>query len=323
MVVKSELEPHLEPYFDVDSYGYRPGRSAHDAIRVTALRSSRSDYILEFDIKGLFDNIRHDLLLKAVTQHTDNKWVILYVKRWLKAPMLLPSGEIQERNMGTPQGGVISPLLANLFMHYTFDLWMRRTFPKLPFCRYADDGLVHCYSYKQAQLVKQELGRRLEQCGLSLHPIKTKIVYCGLDKKKMDEPTKLEFLGFDFKLRKCRIDGAWTTAFYPGISLNSMKHCRETIKSWKLEAYTNKELEDLAHMINPIIKGWINYYGMFYKTCLKSVFSYLNVSLVKWAIAKYKNIKSKSQGTHWLAKARETRPNLFANWTEGFTAWHF
>src|SRR6478736_604468 len=167
MVVKQLIEPDLDPIFLPDSYGYRPRKSALDAVGATRERCWKYDWVLEFDIKGLFDNIDHELLLRAVRKHVTYKWALLYIERWLTAPMVQEDGTIIERSRGTPQGGVVSPILANLFMHYAFDLWMARTFPDLRWCRYADDGLVHCRSEREAKALRTELQERLAECHLS------------------------------------------------------------------------------------------------------------------------------------------------------------
>ncbi len=199
MVVKQVLEPELEPHFLPDSYGYRPGKSALDAVDITRRRCWKYNWVLEFDIRGLFDNIQHDLLMKAVEHHTNNSWVVLYIKRWLRAPLQGTEGELIERTQGTPQGGVISPLLANLFLHYVFDTWMQRNQPSLAWCRYADDGLVHCDTREQAEWVREQLERRFSECGLELHPEKTKIVYCkDSSRTGTHEGTKFDFLGYTF-----------------------------------------------------------------------------------------------------------------------------
>jgi len=195
-VVKLYLEPEMERIYLSDSYGYRANKSAHDAISVTRQRCWQYDWVLEFDIKGLFDNIRHDLLMKAVKRHTDCNWVLLYIERWLKVPMELSNGELKMREMGTPQGGCISPLLSNLFMHYVFDLWMTKNNPKNPWCRYADDGLAHCRSLEEAENLKEALRERLAECGLEMHSDKTKIVYCKDENRKGEfRETQFEFLG--------------------------------------------------------------------------------------------------------------------------------
>ncbi len=178
MVVKLEFEPQVEPHFLADSYGYRPNKSALDAVGITRERCWRYDWVLEFDIKGLFDNIPHDLLLKTVNKHTDTPWVKLYIERWLRAPMQMLDGQLIKRDKGTPQGGVVSPVLSNLFLHYVFDKWLENHYGNIPWCRYADDGVVHCRSEEEAQHMLEVLKQRFLSCGLELHPVKTKIVYC-------------------------------------------------------------------------------------------------------------------------------------------------
>ncbi|MGY4501586.1 group II intron reverse transcriptase/maturase [Bradyrhizobium sp. GM24.11] len=183
-VAKQLIEPTLDAIFLADSYGYRPGKSALDAVGVTRKRCWKYDWVLEFDIKGLFDNIDHELLLRAVRKHVKCEWALLYIERWLTAPIVQEDGAVVERSCGTPQGGVVSPILANLFMHYTFDLWTARTFPELKWCRYADDGLIHCQSEVEAQSVCEALKIRLAECRLELHPTKTRIVYCKDDRRR-------------------------------------------------------------------------------------------------------------------------------------------
>jgi len=189
-VIKSLIEPRLETIFDVDSYGYRPGRSAHDALSVTRKRCWKYDWVLEYDIKGLFDNISHELLLKAVRTHVKENWIVMYIERWLTAPMVLADGTKVDRIKGTPQGGVVSPVLSNLFLHYTIDVWARRELAEIPFCRYCDDGLFHCTSEDQAKQVLAMLAERLKHCGLDIHPDKTRIVYCRDDKRKLRHETR-------------------------------------------------------------------------------------------------------------------------------------
>ena len=206
MVVKLHIEPMIEPHFLPDSYGYRPNKSALDAVGVTRKRCWGYDWVLEFDIKGLFDNIPHALLMKAVKKHVKCRWALLCIERWLTAPMQLPDGRQIERKIGTPQGGVISPILSNLFLHYTFDLWMQTNHPKKPWCRYADDGLVHCRTKLEADELLKELEARFKACGLELHPIKTKIVYCKDANRKKEYPTtSFDFLGYTLASRYKRI----------------------------------------------------------------------------------------------------------------------
>jgi RNA-directed DNA polymerase len=208
MVVKLVIEPILDPIFLADSYGYRPNKSALDAVGVTRERCWKCDWVLEFDIKGLFDNIDHELLLRAVRKHITCKWALLYIERWLRAPMVPEDGTTKERSCGTPQGGVVSPILSNLFMHYAFDVWMTRTHPELPWCRYADDGLVHCRTEQEAETLKVALPARLAECHLEMHPTKTKIVYCKDGKRKGKYPnSNLTFWGIAFGLVGSDVSG--------------------------------------------------------------------------------------------------------------------
>ena len=290
--VKLHFEPVVEKVFLPDSYGYRPGKSAHDAIFVTRKRCWKYDWVLEFDIKGLFDEIRHDLLSKAIKIHTDNKWVILYLERWMKVPIKLPDGSLQQRSKGVPQGGCVSPVLSNLFLHYVFDLWMTRNYPNTPWARYADDGLLHCKSQAEANLFLKEITNRFRECGLEIHPTKTKIIYCkDASRAKTYENTTFTFLGFEFIRRESKNTRtkAIFMAFLPAIGKDTLKLMRVKIKrKWKLGLQNHKSLNDLAREFNPVIRGWIQYYGKFYKTALKPLANYLNDQLKKWARRKFK-----------------------------------
>ena len=304
-IVRIILEPELERIFLSDSYGYRPNRSAHDAISVTRQRCWQHDWVLEFDIKGLFDNIQHNLLMKVVKHHAECRWVLLYIKRWLKAPMELADGKIKPRDKGTPQGGCVSPLLSNLFMHYTFDLWMKRTNPNNPWCRYADDGLVHCRSLEEAEKIKEALKRRLEECGLEMHPEKTKIVYCKDKNRQGNYPEmQFEFLGYCFRRRqaKNRKTGQKFDSFLPAISPKALKAIKKSIREeWKLESKVQISLEEVAKGINPQIRGWINYYGKFYGSKLRVLKSYIDNYLVRWARKKHKKLRGHVwRGFRWL-----------------------
>jgi len=290
-VVKAILEPMLEPVFDANSYGYRPGRSALDAVAVVRRRNWEYDWVVEFDIKGLFDNIDHELLLRAVRKHCAVPWVLLYIERWLKAPMEM-EGQRVRRERGTPQGGVVSPVLANLFLHYSMDVWLRRHFPSVRFCRYADDGVVHCQSEEQAQLVLRDLGERLRQCGLELHPEKTRIVYCQDVNRTAQYPTvKFTFLGYTFQPRKA-VDkyGRVYVNFSPAVSRDAMKAMRQRVRGWHLQLKCDKELSDLSSMFGPVLRGWANYYGRFYPTALKPLWRHVNDYLVRWMQRKYKRL---------------------------------
>jgi RNA-directed DNA polymerase len=214
-VVKMYLEPLVEPYFHEDSYGYRPGKSAVEAVGVARKRCWRHDWVLDLDIKGFFDNLDWALTLRAVRKYTDSRWVLLYIERWLKAPAQLEDGTLVERSKGTPQGGVISPLLANIFLHLAFDMWMRKEHPDMPFERYADDIVAHCKTEEQARALKQSIERRLAQCKLEAHPEKTKIAYCKDDDRRGRYPNeKFDFLGYTFRPRRSK--NRWGKYFYSG-----------------------------------------------------------------------------------------------------------
>ena len=260
--VKLVLEPLLEPIFHKDSYGYRPGRSALDAVALVRRRSWDYDWVVEFDIKGLFDNINHELLLRALKKHCQNPWVLLYVERWLKAPMQMSNGEIKERKLGTPQGGVVSPLLANLFLHYAFDVWVARNLCSVRFCRYADDGVVHCKSKEQAEFALRKITDRFRECGLELHPDKTKLIYCqDINRKESYPNVQFTFLGYTFQPRKA-VDkyGRIYVNFSPAVSRDALRSMRQTIRGWHLQLKCEKELTDLSAMFNAVLRGWHGYY---------------------------------------------------------------
>ena len=289
-VVKMVLEPMLDPIFDENSYGYRPGRSAHDALAITRKRCWKHDWVVEFDIKGLFDNIDHERLMKALKMHCDCPWVLLYVERWLKASLQHKDGTVIARERGTPQGGVVSPILANLFLHYAFDVWVRREMPSIPFCRYADDGLLHCKSRLQAEYVLKRISQRFIECGLEIHPGKSKIVYCkDANRKEEYHEISFDFLGYTFRPRRC-IDklGRIHPNFLPAISKTSMKAIRQEMRSWHIQLNNSKSLIDLSKMYNAVLKGWHNYYGKFYSSKLNDVWKHFNRHLIQWVRRKYK-----------------------------------
>jgi RNA-directed DNA polymerase len=320
MVAKIYFEPAVEPHFHPDSYGYRPGKSAHDALAVTRKRCWDYDWVLEFDIKGLFDNIDHELLMKAVRKHTDNPWVILYIQRWLKSPFQKTDGTVVERSKGTPQGGVISPVLANLFLHYAFDVWMVKEQPDKPFARYADDGIAHCSSLKDAQALQETLKMRLAECGLELHPEKTCIIYCKDNNRKEDYPKiSFDFLGYTFRPRKSKNrKGQCFVNFTPAVSNKAKKDMRQKIRNWKMHLKPDKEIEDLSRMFNPVIRGWINYYGRFYKSELYPVLRHMDMALAKWATIKYKKLKRhRRRAVQWIGVVANKEPELFAHWQMG------
>ena len=316
-VVKQQLEPDLENHFHPDSYGYRPGKSALDAVGQVRKNCWKYDWVLDLDIKGFFDNIDHDLLMKAVRWHTDEKWVLLYIERWLKAPIYMTDGTLVYPVKGTPQGGVISPLLANLFLHYAFDKWMERENPTILFERYADDAVCHCRSQSQAEGLKEKLDERMRKVGLELHPDKTKIVYCKDDDRREAFPcTSFDFLGYTFRARRSKNRwGKYFVNFTPAISNKAAKAIRHASRRWNWPVRSDKDLEDLAKVFNPIIQGWINYYGRYYRSALYPTLRCLDRRLVMWATRKYKRLRGhRRRAGHWLDRIACKQPNLFAHW---------
>ncbi len=320
MVVKQLIEPDLDPIFLSDSYGYRPRKSALDAVRVTRERCWKYDWVLEFDIKGLFDNLPHELLLKAVQKHVKCKWALLYIERWLTAPME-KAGILMERTCGTPQGGVVSPILSNLFLHYAFDLWMTRTYPGLPWCRYADDGLVHCRSEREAEALKAELQARLAKCGLEMHPTKTKIVYCKDGKRKGSYPNvTFDFLGYQFRPRMVRSsrDNELFCSFTPAVSPSALKAIRSTVRDLNIRQQTQRSLDDIARMLNPLLRGWIGYYGRYNRAALETMLRHVNLTLVGWVMRKFKRFEGRTVGAaRFLEKLARVQPALFEHWRIG------
>lgn len=317
MVVKLYMEPLVETQFHPDSYGYRPGKSAKAAVAVTRKRCWQYDWVVEFDIKGAFDNIDHSLLMKAVAHHVKARWMLLYIERWLTAPFECEAGVLVPREKGTPQGGVISPLLMNLFMHYVFDKWMVSTYPHCPFARYADDAVVHCNSQAEAEQLLKDISDRLQACLLTMHPDKSKIIYCKDSNRRMDYPqTQFTFLSFTFRPRVAvSRAGNKFTSFLPAVSKEAMKSMRLAIKGWTLNRQTFASLELLAHKYNPILRGWWNYFGSFYKTEMRKLYVYVNERLATWSRRKYKKLKChKQQSFRWLSRVANKQPWLFYHW---------
>ena len=321
-VAKLYLEPHVEPIFHPDSYGYRPGRSALDAVAACRQRCWRADWVIDLDIRAFFDTVPWDLVLKAVAHHVapDQQWILLYVQRWLRAPLQKADGTLVARDRGTPQGSAISPLIANLFMHYAFDAWMTRKFPGVRFERYCDDAVVHCASEQQARQVRDAIAERLAEVGLELHPQKTKIVYCkDADRTGSHEHEKFTFLGYEFRPRLAKSKyGKHFVSFLPAVSTEAMKAMGAEIRSWHWAKRSDKSLGDLALMFNSVVQGWINYYGRFYKSELLCFLRRLNRHLVRWACRKYKRLKRRERrAMAWLAQIAHRSPRLFAHWRLG------
>jgi RNA-directed DNA polymerase len=317
------LEPKVEPMFHPDSYGYRPHRSALDAVAACRERCWRTDWVIDLDIKGFFDNLDHDLVVKAVAHHLnpDQRWILLYVRRWLTAPLQQADGTLVGRNRGSPQGSAISPLLANLFMHYAFDAWMAREYPAVRFERYCDDVVIHCETRQQAEQVRDAVAVRLAECGgLQLHPDKTRIVYCQDGKRRgAHEHRSFTFLGYTFRSRRVRTrTGAYFFSVNPAVSDEAAKRIRRQVRSWRLHLRSGSTLGDLARQINPIVRGWINYYGRFYKSELIYVLNGINRYLMRWAMQKFKRLRRHRQRA-WerLGYVASQYPNLFAHWQLG------
>ncbi|MCH8317469.1 MAG: group II intron reverse transcriptase/maturase [Bacteroidetes bacterium] len=321
MVVKKYLEPQIEPYFHENSYGYRPHKSAHDALSKTKERCWEYAWVLDLDIKGFFDNLDHDLLLLAVRKHCNEKWVLMYIERWLKAPIQKPDGSLVQRQKGTPQGGVISPLLANLFLHYAFDKWMGQQYPRVQFERYADDIIVHCRTESESIKLLEQIKERLEACKLQLHLEKTKVVYCKQSNRQGDyENVSFTFLGYTFKPRKVKTQtGKIMLGFSPAISKASRKKIRAAIKELNIRNRTSERIEEIANLLNAKVRGWLNYFGKFRPSSLYSVMYGLNQRLIKWVQNRHKRYRNKlHKAINWLKRVYRQFPNLFVHWSYGF-----
>ena len=318
MTAVQVLEPMVEPHFHPSSYGYRPGKSAIEAIGVARQRCWKLDWVIDLDIQGFFDSIDHRLMLGAVRKYTDEPWLLLYVERWLKVPGQGTDGKLVQRDRGTPQGGVISPLLANIFLHEAFDSWMQEEFPTIPFERYADDIIVHCKTEKQARYLLARIQKRLENWKLKVHPEKTKIVYCkDTNRTGQSQYEKFDFLGYEFRARKARNQqtGNLFAAFTPAIRPKALKAIRDTIRSWRLTQRTPMSLEEIAHDINPVVRGWIQYYGVYCRSALHPVLRAIEFALAKWAMRKFKTVHRKwVRALRWLAAIAQRQPELFAHW---------
>jgi len=313
------LEARTESIFHDDSFGYRPGRSQLMAVAKCRERCWRKDWALELDIAKFFDSVDHDLMVKAVEANTtpDQKWVVLYVKRWLRAPVRMPDGRQVERDRGTPQGSAVSPVLANLYLHYAFDSWLEREFPAVEFERYADDAVVHCATERQARQVRAALAERMEQVGLRLHPDKTRIVYCKDRKRRFEYPnTSFTFLGYTFRTRKAPTGDrkGMFAAFLPAVSREALKKMGQEVRRWRINLRTTTDIAALAEWMNPVIRGWMNYYGKFYRTELDGLLRRINTYLVRWARRKFKRLRSFKKAKRWWNSLLRRQPNLFAHW---------
>ncbi|WP_143689914.1 group II intron reverse transcriptase/maturase [Wolbachia endosymbiont of Nilaparvata lugens] len=314
------LEPLVEPKFHEDSYGYRPNKSALDAVNTARKRCWRYDWTIDLDISGFFDNLDHELVLQAIKKYTNCKWVILYVERWMKAPIQQADGTREVRNKGVPQGGSVSPIISNIFMHHVFDIWMKKNYPTVPFERYVDDAIVHCRTKRQAEFMKVMIEERLAKCKLRLHPEKTQIVYCKDGNRRDEFPTQnFDFLGYTFRARgaKSKI-GEYFVGFLPAISNKAKKKITQTIRSWKIHRFTGKKLEEISKEVNPIVRGWCQYYGRVYQTEMYTSLRNIERYLIRWVRTKYKKLRDHGRlAKQFLGKVRKRSPNIFYHWTLG------
>lgn len=309
-VVKKHLEQIVEPMFHTDSYGYRPNKSAHDAVRQSNARTLNHDFVIDLDIKGFFDNIDHELMMKSVGHYCKDRWVLMYVKRWLKAGVVSKDGMYRDTMTGTPQGGVISPLLANLFLHVVFDKWMDNNHPEKPFERYADDIVVHCKTEKQAIFMLKVIKERMQNCHLELHPQKTKIVNLRGESTGI-YPKKYDFLGFSIKPTGVKTKKGVKSLPGTFVSIKSRTEILSTFSSWLIHK-RRKPIELLAKELNPMIRGIINYYHKFENGSMRYVWNQLNARLLKWV--KWEKGMYKYAAIRWLKTKYKECPDLFAHW---------
>lgn len=316
-VVKMVLEPTVDPKFHPDSYGYRPKKSALEAVAQAKQRCFDHYWVIDLDIKGFFDNIDHDLMMKAVRHHTKCKWILLYIERWLKAPLQREDGTLVKRSKGTPQGGVVSPLLANLFLHHAFDEWIKRKYPQVCFERYADDIVVHCKTMTLAKQLRQAIGARMADCKLELHPEKTKVVFCRKDGRVgWGHPESFDFLGFTFRMRTAWSKQGLYNGFLPAISNDARKKMSQTVRAWRINLRSDLSLDELSQKFNPVIRGWFNYYGKFYHSEMASIYDQINEYLARWYMRKYKQARRhRRRARHWVRAVSRRQPKMFGHWT--------
>ncbi len=317
-VTKMYLEPIVDPKFHNDSFGYRPGRSQHHALAVAKKRCWKYDWVLEVDIKGYFDNIDHELMMMVLKTHTEEKWVLLYVERWLKAEIRKIDGTTISSVAGSPQGSVISPLLSNIFLHHAFDTWMTEKYSHIPFERFADDMILHCKSKEQAEYIKDKLVKRLEEWKLEIHPTKTRIVYCKDSKRGgSHEPFQFTFLSYDFKPRRAENshDHSVFTSYLPAIGMDAKAGIYQDIREWKLKRRTQATLNEISESVNAQIRGWLNYFDKFYGSALNVIAKHIDARLLSWAMRKYKRFQRNRQAAAiWLEGIEAREPELFAHW---------
>lgn len=318
-VVKEYIEPRFEAIFSPSSYGYRPNRNCHQALAQVRQNCWKTDWVIDLDIKGFFDNIDHELLMLSIEKHVPEKWVKMYIRRWLEMPIVTAKGETKHREgKGTSQGGVISPLLANVFLHYVFDKWMNINYPDIKFARYADDVIVHCPTKEIAEKVLKAIKERMQQCKLELHPDKTKIVYCKDTHRKGDEDNiQFNFLGYSFQPRESKSRRGIFISFDCAISKAKQVKILDAIRTLRLQRASNATIKEIAGVLNPKIQGWLNYFGKYRKSNMRVVFCCLNERLVHWVHNKYRSLNW-CQSYEWIRRQIKLTPTMFVHWKAGF-----
>lgn len=324
MVVKDYLESRFEKIFSTNSYGYRPGKNAHMALEQVRQNCRRYDWVVDLDIRGFFDNIDHAKLFRAIEKHVEERWCLMYIKRWLSMPVERQSGElVPNPGKGTPQGGVISPLLSNLFLHYAMDKWLEQTHPAVEFVRYADDAILHCQDKQQAEDTLQALKARMDACGLELHPEKTKLVYCHDYRRQQEhEKVQFDFLGYSFQPRPCKSGktGKLFLGYDCAISISARKAISSKLSVMRMERNGSKSIVGIAQKLNPMIRGWIIYYGRYRGYELNRVFRLLHKRLIRWARKRYKRYRTSINKCYkWSSRIRKQFPNLFYHWQLGYS----